>query len=142
MDAGLEQKENLAGELGEQVAAVIRDAIVSVMPDEGDDFLNEPWVLEWEGWEALREKVLLTKTEGESLEAPDATLAFIQEHVRKLIKMAADTKDVEIRTDEARLQELESDGLRRGQGLVHQRNDCLADSLLQAMACAEATVVY
>ena len=30
MDAGLEQKENLAGELGEQVAAVIAGVIASI----------------------------------------------------------------------------------------------------------------
>ena len=30
MDAGLEQKENLAGELGEQVAAVVAGVIASI----------------------------------------------------------------------------------------------------------------
>ena len=56
--------------------------------------------------------------------------------MRKLLKIASDNQDVPLKLDEDRLMELELLGFRRGHGLVHGRNDCLTDSLLQSMVAA------
>ena len=44
---------------GERVGDRIRNSVVAVLGSAGDAFLDSGWLLEWEGWEDLRETLLM-----------------------------------------------------------------------------------
>ena len=44
---------------GERVGDWLRNSVVAVLGSAGDAFLDSGWLLEWEGWEDLREKLLM-----------------------------------------------------------------------------------
>ena len=128
-----ELSDSLGDIAGERVGDWIRDSVVAVLGCAGDSFLDSGWLLEWEGWENLRAMLLMHDAAADANET-DTIFGALSRHVRLLFKIASDNEDVPLKSDEDRLQELESLGLKRGHGLVYGRNDCLADSLLQSMA--------
>ena len=118
---------------GQPVGDRIRDYVVDQLGQDGEALLDSGWVLEWEGWNDVRETVRLHDA-AEDGSDPEAVYEEVKAHMHRLLQIASDNQDVPLKSDEDRLEELELMGLRRGRGLVHGRNDCLADSLLQSMA--------
>ena len=88
--------------------------------------LRQDWVRAWKGWVQYLENC------GDGTAAEGAALECIQDFARISLQNVA----VVGKSDAARRAEIQQQSKRIGQGLVHDRNDCCTDSLLQLLAAA------
>ena len=108
---------------GERVGDWIRIALMPDLPFATDAVLDSEWLLEWKGWDDI--KLMLSTT--------DATLSELGPYMRGLLEIAGDNEATPYVSDPRKALQLDKVGLKIGKSLVHGRDDCLADSLLQAM---------
>jgi hypothetical protein len=107
--------------------------------NEAERVLAAGWSQDWGRWaefEAYFSACL--SQEGEAGLLEEHHLEYVRDTLRAHVRLSVQNKHVEPTSDEARLRELESSGLRRGRGEIHRdadgpANQCLADSLLQLL---------
>ena len=91
-------------------------------------WMGASWVKDWPGWGEMRDRV--EEANGDTgLEVLAAT-----EGVRKFARARLEDVRIEAKTDEERLAQLRSDGLRVGAGIPFATKASCADSILQLLA--------
>ena len=127
----------LSGELPAPLHGVIEDCLESIF---GSCQLEKLMRIEWAGWQRLATTVLLNLSLDDEVRV-ERGLDAIKVEMPAFLRIAGDNmKEITAGREDKHLQRLlHADRLKRGDGQVWGRNDCMADSLLQTLIHSRST---
>lgn len=112
-------------------------SLQSVLGTEG---FAQAAVIEWNGWNSLKEEALLAATD--PTHSDEVALSIAQQtvarHIVTFLRIAADNVgNIPAVSDAEAMARYRELGYTIGTGCVHGQNDCMSDSLLQCLSVAQ-----